>query len=207
MKKQLTVIVFLIALLLVALAGSGCASAPYKLKCKPIANYPARRPMNLNVALVLQNEFTGGVVYKRPRILLNPPQSFTAPGSLEHSAEALARALFSHVQVVKGPSPTIPQNCDLVIKPHVTSVQESWELKGGIILFLEWTVTRPDGQLVWEQTVKGESTGSAWLGPLFHRAIDEAFHHSYEEMSASPEIRAVAEDRHQMHPSGLKAEP
>jgi hypothetical protein len=181
----------LITIPLLGLLGSGCTST-YKIKCDAVTSYPTGTHLDSSVVLVLENDFAGGVVWTRKSITLSPPMSYTAPGSLEKSAEALTRALFRQVQLCKGSAPNAPPECDALVKPHVVSVEEAWDVKGGLTIFLEWTVTRPNGQLVWKKTIKGEGIGAVSVNPLFQRAITQAFQESYAQMSTSPEIRALA---------------
>lgn len=196
MKRNLASLVLVISFLIVGLAGSGCAT--YKnvtLNCKPVTDYPAGARLDLKVALVLQNEFAGGVVFERPPESVYPGMRFSAPKSLEGSAEALMRALFSDVQIIQGPAVITPATCNATIRPHIASVEEVATLKGGLTLFLEWTVARPNGELVWKKTIKGEGVGSQSEKTLFQRALDDVFHRSYDQISTSPEIRALAQQR------------
>lgn len=190
MKTVTQHFVFVILVLLFALVGTGCSSMNYKLKCRPVESYPMAAPIDASVLLVLEDEFAGGVVYTQQRF--GPRDiNFSAPGSLNVSAESLTRALFSKVQVISGPSDKVPTACDAVITPRVVKVVEASDLKGGLTMFIEWTVVRPNGELIWKKTVKGEGVGGVMVKTVFQKALNDAFRRSYEQMFTSPEIRAI----------------
>ncbi len=186
----------LLAVLLLAGAFcSGCVTT-YKLKLKPVTEYPAVEPVDMSVGLLLEGEFAG-----EKRILFERFDGlrlfkFQAPGpALGDSAESLLRAAFREVHPVKSSSAAdfVPPTCSAIIKPHVLKFEdEVGVLAANVIVYLEWTVTKPNGDLVWKKAFRGEGSGGVLPKTQVQRALEAAFATSFTNIHHAPAIRALA---------------
>jgi hypothetical protein len=173
---------------------AGCST--YNLKLKPVTDYQNVERVNLEVVLVLENEFSGGTLYEAHGLR---HVKFRAKGSaLADSAKALTSAVFREVQVVNqspGASAVAP-SVGAIVKPHVVKgVFESNKGLGGIIIQMQWTVTKTNGDIVWQKTFRGEQTGSLAPSHDVQKIVDEIFPAAFKSMSEAPAIRALAVSR------------
>lgn len=169
---------------LFVLATGGCMTRHVDVGADPVLTYPKTTPLNLRAALLLDKNFRDGTVAE---IHSNGSDFYyCAANAMAPSAEAMARAMYRDVVVADGSiSPAPP--CDVVIRPHMTGWENSYVFAGGYFLFMEWTVATPNGQILWKQTVRGGGDGQG-----YNEAITDLFLRSFEQMSASPEIRQLA---------------
>jgi hypothetical protein len=185
---------FVASIVAVGFLCCGCMS-DYKLKLKPITGYPEVDRLDMKVNLVLENEFTeGGTMYRTESGLQN--HRFNASGPvLTKSAEALACAVFRDVHVVNSMSAAMnePAGCNAIIKPHLPEGKfEISGVCGGVILSMEWTVTRPNGDLLWKKNFGAESSKGTWPGTHVQDALEQIFATSFTNIYQSPAIRALA---------------
>lgn len=183
---------FVASIVAVGFLCCGCAS-DYKLKLKPITGYPEVERLDMKVNLVLENEFKeGGTIYRNDSGIKN---RFNASGPvLAKSAEALACAVFRDVHVVNSMSAAMnePAGCNAIIKPHLPEGRyEISGLCGGVILSMEWAVTRPNGDLLWKKNFGAESSEGTWPGTHVQHALEQIFATSFTNIYQSPAIRSL----------------
>lgn len=188
--------------LLVMLVG-GCAHV-YQAPATLVTSYPVTQDkIRLRVRLVLTRELRAT---RWERKSMGDTWSVPMGENLCRNSENLCRQLFQEV-AVESTAVMGVTNVDAVLTPRVVAVEQSagamaWgEAKS--VLMLEWSMTDREGKPAWVETVKGEAktaTGNAFTykGNTEKRVgmmLEQVFLKSHEAMTASPELRRLAERR------------
>lgn len=178
---------------------SGC-SYTYDAPQLTVAYYPEAHKMDLSVELLLTDEFQNAKWEDRGFIL-------PLGEALSRNAEAMSRAVFASVVVVRAEMPSKARNSDAILTPNMMSAQRTVGATAFseqiTTILLEWTLTDPDGKLIWVDTVQGEGIGLS--GNVFTHeaktreqadlALNRLFQSSAKAISSSPEIGAYARTR------------
>ena len=179
----------------------GCTHT-YDVHEEPFDGYPAAKKLDLTVRLIIPQELEQAKWQRKSmgdtyRLLLGP--------ALTRNVRILADTLFTRViEDEVGPDDPGP---DAILTPRLVSIERTLGATayGDSVLsvVLEWTLTDPNGKIVWVDTVSGSGTANS--GNLFsvnkhtrnqsRLMFEELFRGSFEAMSVSPEIRRYASSR------------
>lgn len=179
-----------------AIICSGCTTN-YNLSLKPVTSYPASQRLNMSVDLLLEKEFAGdgSILFERHSTIRK--LNYHAPGTaLGKSAEALAQAMFREVHVVYSLSAanSAPPMCSAIVKPRIVKGEDvAGGLWGAVIVYLEWTVMKPNGDVVWKKSFRGQSSGGVRPDTQAQRALETVFSTSFTDIYQSPAIRALGQ--------------
>ena len=182
--------------LIIAIVSQGCTTE-YELELKPVVSYPTTERLNMNVNLLLENEFAGDGSLLFQRHNAARQYDFYPPAEvLGQSAVALAQAVFGEVHVVNSlPAANgVPPQCAAIVKPHMLKGEdEAGGWTGGVVLYIEWTVTKPNGDLVWKKPIRGECSTGWKPATQAQGALEQIFSASFTNMYQSSAIRALAQ--------------
>lgn len=165
----------------------GCMTLSYDAPATPLSFAPPAKHM-LAVDLHLSEEL-------RQAKWEGDPGPIFVGRALEANSEALARALFSDVAVIKGGQAAAPGRNTLT--PRVVTIARDRPAMGyndqTTNIFLLWELKDRDGRLVWVETINGE--GKAALikaDEQVNAALTNLFQQSLQAMAQSVEIRRLA---------------
>jgi len=165
-------------------SGGGCT---YRPPSETFSKYPPReKKLDLKVALDLS----------RPLSLPKWESYMPVKDALERNSLALARHVFGDVSQA-APSSAEPAAAEAVLSPQllyfVRTTPASGPAESIIAIKVEWVLRRPDGQLIWVQTVGGESRGTGFSDPteMLGAALEDLFLRSEQAMVETPVIRQV----------------
>lgn len=178
---------------------SGC-SYTYDPPQLTVRYYPEAQKIDLSVELLLTNEFQNAQWADRGFIL-------PLGEALSRNAEAMSRAVFASVVVTRAETSSKARNSDAILTPNMVSAQRTVGATAFseqiTTILLEWTLTDPDGKLIWVDTVQGDGIGLS--GNVFTHeaktqeqaelALTRLFQNSATAISSSPEIRSYARTR------------
>jgi hypothetical protein len=193
-RRTLPVLVF-------AAIASAC-SPIVEFQAKPVT-YPATIVFNLNVLLRISQELLN------TQWKTGSGQEIIVPigQALSQNSETLARALFSQVQVSKDESISTGSAADAVLVPRVISITHTrplfiWQ-EQSTTMVLDWTMKEPSGEVIWADTITVRE--KATMGGMVsakdnsrahvEAVVAQVFQRSFDSISSSPQIRAVAQAR------------
>jgi hypothetical protein len=181
------------ALRLILLAGialtAGCASLNYEAPVESVS-LPAVERIPLKVELRLSDEFASTVCKG------NPGQLGLGPG-LAANSEALARALFTEVVVVRGSAMPLTSGVDAQLTPSVVGMARNRPKLGSSdqtsTVVVEWALKDRNGNLVWLESVEGDGVAAVIHADEQGNALmQDLFQKSARTIASSTEIHQFA---------------
>lgn len=205
-RKILMAIQTVLALVFVLLI-NGCSNI--KIPVEVVGDFHNPQKLDLSVDLHLSDElsdyrwkqetaFGGGFKMELgPDLCLN--------------AEAMAKSVFKHVTISRGPIDTNTTGQAAVLIPRVVSVEKpigsTSFSKTEMVVDLEWSLVDKTGKLIWVETIQGigeGKTGNSFnhkshTRKMVKNAFLDLFQKSAKAMLESPEILAFVEANNAKH--------
>ncbi len=169
---------------------------------QPFTGYPSARPIDLGVALRVDDELRAAKWEKKQ---MGDTLRIPLGDVLIENSEVMARAIFRDVVVLDASAEKAAGDFDAVLAPRLalaSRLQGSHGLsETTLTLKVEWRLEDSGGAPVWVETVSG--TGKTKVGSAFtfrknqrkqvRLALDDLFSRSFAAIAGSPEIARHAE--------------
>jgi hypothetical protein len=122
------------------------------------------------------------------------------PFGLQIGTNACELAAILFQNIVSDSDSTAPTTSavDAVLTPRVITSERTWDWNSMLTVVMEWKLTKPNGDIIWADTVKGNGTVELtfdWSGCAATQTVimlKDLFKKSFQAIKESPEIRNFA---------------
>ena len=180
--------IFVLTSTLSTLLVAGCAS----VTDQPFTAYAPQEKLHLKVGVNVTDELLKAE---------NAKWHIPIGKSIATNVPVLARRMFDQVADMSNGHPPANETMAAVLTPKVAYITRTVGATAGgesiVDIKVEWTLTDPEGNTIWVNTIDGRSSASTRTNPkkVSRKALEDVLLKSQQAISSAPAIRQFAQKK------------